>query len=181
MTTQQDILTSLLKIGSVEPAVRQQYVSRIAQGKLTRDEDPLTHICVYFAGFDPSSKRVFIGRHIKSGLWLFNGGHMDEGEVPEETLAREMQEEWGHTVDLKTIGNPRLFSLTDIERPEVQTCELHYDIWYFVPLSEGTFAPDQKFLEKEFYETAWMSIAEAHKCVDDPNTLEALGLIEESL
>ena len=106
---------------------------------------------------------------------------MDKGEVPEETLAREMQEEWGHTVDLKTIGNPRLFSLTDIERPEVQTCELHYDIWYFVPLSEEAFAPDQKLLEKEFYETAWMSITEARKRVDDPNTLEALRLIEQSL
>ncbi|MFC1790200.1 NUDIX domain-containing protein [Patescibacteria group bacterium] len=75
--------------------VSNQFRKRATEGQLTRDENPQTHFCVYFAACDPKAKRVFLGNHKKSGLWLFNGGHIDEGETPNEALAREISEEWG--------------------------------------------------------------------------------------
>lgn len=70
--------------------VASTFFSRIEKGQLTRDENISSHFCVYFAAYDPECKQVFIGQHKKSGLWLFNGGHIDKGETPNETLKREM-------------------------------------------------------------------------------------------
>ena len=58
-----------------------KYKDRIKQGDFTRDENPASHFCVYFASFDENKKEIFIGHHKKSGLWLFNGGHIDKGEI----------------------------------------------------------------------------------------------------
>lgn len=163
--------------------VRQQYLQRLAEGKPTRDENPQTHFCVYFAGFDPKTSEVFVGHHKKSGLWLFNGGHIDEGETPTEALFREIGEEWG---DAKTIGlpedavgRPELLTITEMDNPTKQTCRRHYDIWHFVWADRNTFRPDQEKLDKEFHETRWVTLDEARKLVTDPSTLEAIDYLEK--
>lgn len=162
--------------------VAKKYLSRIKEGKLTRDENPLSHFCVYFAAFDPDNKKIFLGLHKKSGLWLFNGGHMDKGEVPEETLNREIGEEWGVKVDLQSIGEPKLITITDINNPtfiKTNKCTRHYDIWYMVPVSKITFMPDKEKLDTEFSEIGWKDIKEARNLVSDPSTLIAITEFEK--
>ncbi|MFA6501320.1 MAG: NUDIX domain-containing protein [Parachlamydiales bacterium] len=156
-----------------------KFVNRASEGHPTRDEEPYTHFCVYFAGFDPNNRKIFIGHHKKSGLWLFNGGHMDKGEVPEESLDREMGEEWGLKVKLEDIGKPRLLTITPINNPTKQKCTSHYDIWYFVPLSEAVFKPDQDLLATEFHTTGWKTIDEARTLIIDPATLLAIDEFEK--
>lgn len=151
-----------------------EFAKRCNEGHLSRDENPYTHFCVYFAGYDPKEHQVFIGHHKKSGLWLFNGGHMDKGETPEESLYREMGEEWGLKVELERIEQPKLLTITPISNPLKQKCTSHYDIWYFVPLSVTDFQPDPVLLETEFYQTGWKTIDEAKKLVIDANTLKAI-------
>ncbi len=162
------------------PEIKQEYLRRIAEGLLTRDENPQTHYCVYFAGFSPEDMEVFIGHHKKSGLWLFNGGHIDKGETANEALLREIREEWG-TPDMPkdAIGEPQLLTITKIDNPK-QTCKTHYDIWYFIRLDKNTFNPDRDKLAKEFHETRWASLDEARKLITDPSTLEAIDYLEES-
>lgn len=155
-----------------------KYIARVSEGKLTRDENPSTHFCVYFAAYDPIQKEVFIGHHKKSNLWLFNGGHIDQGETPEEALTREIGEEWGVDISPQAIGEPKLLTITEINNPTKQTCTRHYDIWYFVPVSKSNFKPDSKKLAKEFHETRWVDPNEAIKLVTDNNTLEAISKIE---
>ena len=58
--------------------------------------------------------------HKKSGLWLFNGGHIDKGENPEQALRRGMGEEWGEIVDLQIIGEPKLLTITTIVNPVIK-------------------------------------------------------------
>lgn len=159
--------------------IAQEFISRASEGQLARDENPYTHFCVYFAGFDPAGRKVFIGHHKKSGLWLFNGGHMDEGETPEESLDREMGEEWGLKVGLNEIGEPKLLTITPINNPTKQKCTSHYDIWYFVPLSESGFKPDQDLLATEFHTTGWKTINDARALITDPNTLKAIDEFEK--
>lgn len=155
-----------------------KFAARIKKQKLTRDENSTSHFCVYFAGFDLNAKKVFIGHHKKSGLWLFNGGHIDKEETPEQALKREMTEEWGKAIDLSVIGKPKLLTITSIKHPTIK-CKKHYDIWYFVPLSEISFNPDQLLLDTEFYTTDWKTIAEAKKIVTDSNTQKALSIFEK--
>ncbi len=152
-----------------------EFVSRSKEGQLTRDENPYTHFCVYFAAYDPKSKEVFIGHHKKSGLWLFNGGHIDKGEIPKETLIREIGEEWGLKIDLESVGEPKLITITPINNPAKQKCTKHYDIWYFVPVSRENFTPDEEKLNTEFYVTGWRTIEEARSVITDPNTLRAVS------
>jgi 8-oxo-dGTP pyrophosphatase MutT (NUDIX family) len=158
--------------------VASEFTSRIKEGQFARDENPYTHFCVYFAGFDREGRKVFIGHHKKSGLWLFNGGHMDKGEIPKETLEREMGEEWGLKIGLESIGEPKLLTITPINNPTKQKCTSHYDIWFFVPLTEAGFKPDQKLLETEFHTTGWKSIGEARSLITDSNTLKAISEFE---
>lgn len=154
--------------------IAQKFLIRIREGKLTRDENPKSHLCVYFAAYDPSAQKVFIGHHKKSGLWLFNGGHIDEGESPEQALEREIGEEWGMSMSSTEIGNPLFLTITPIDNPTKQLCRAHYDIWYFVKVNRNDFEPDQAKLDKEFHQAKWVNTTEAKKLVTDPNTLEAI-------
>ncbi len=159
--------------------VAQRFLARANQGKLTRDENKETHFCVYFAANDPVAKEVFMGKHKKSGLWLFNGGHIDKGEAPEQALDREIGEEWGLDIPADRIGRPLLLTITYIDNPGKQPCRIHYDIWHFVHVKRDNFNPDQEKLAKEFYETKWLSSSAANSLVTDPGTLEALDKLEK--
>ena len=169
------------QIASIFPTspVTEEFIGRAGEGQLTRDENPYTHLCVYFAGYDKEIKKVFIGHHKKSGLWLFNGGHIDKGETPEEALEREIGEEWGVKIKLEVIGEPKLLTITPINNPTKQKCTKHFDIWFFVPLSEAEFKPDQSLLETEFHTTGWKSIDEAKELITDANTLLAIDEFEK--
>ncbi len=152
---------------------------RLEQGSITRDENPYDHFCIYFAAYDAQQKLVFLGRHKKSDLWLFNGGHIDIGESPQDTLYREIGEEWGVNVNYESIGDPKFFSVTRTINPEKIKCERHYDIWYFVPLVKKDFKPDRKKLAEEFYETQWADVITARQLVKDENTKKAILTIEK--
>ncbi len=55
--------------------------------------------------------RVLLHRHKKHGIWLPCGGHIDEGELPDDAAVREVFEESGVPVAL--VGEKAL----DIEPP----------------------------------------------------------------
>ena len=148
-------------------------------GGITRDENPEHHMCVYFAPYDPEAREVFIGHHIKAQKWLFNGGHIDQGETVDQTLPRDMQEEWGMIVE--SPKTPQLLTMTDINNPGIQTCRTHYDVWYFIPRKKEDFHPDAALLAKEFTQTKWMSLDDAYNIVTDPATHKALNEIKKLL
>lgn len=169
-------IQNLVETKFVNSVVAGKFLRRLQEGNLTRDENPLTHFGVYFAGFDQKIKKVFVGLHKKSDLWLFNGGHIDQGELLRETLAREMEEEWGFVHPEAETLDPSLLTITEITS-EKQICRLHYDIWYFIPVNKVNFSPDKSKLAKEFHKIKWVSFAEARKTITDSNTLMALNKI----
>lgn len=160
--------------------IAKTFLARLREGALTRDENPDTHFCVYFAGYDPVAREVFLGHHIKSGLWLFNGGHIDQGETPTEALIREIREEWGARMNAVNIDHAKLLTLTRVLPSPNVHCTHHYDIWYFVRLDRKTFTPDQTLLAKEFHQTRWLSPTTARRLASDPNTHEAIDHIEKN-
>lgn len=171
-------LHELIGSNKFNQEVAEKFLQRIPEGNLTRDENPYTHFCVYFAAFDPDKHNVFVGHHKKSGLWLFNGGHIDKGENLSSALEREISEEWGVKIPLKNIGRPLLLTITEIPPNQKQICQTHYDVWYFVPNNQDTVIFNQDLLAKEFFETRWLTIPDAKSRITDPSTLKALVLLE---
>lgn len=173
-------IAKLIGSGWAGEPMTTRFLDRLAAGKLSREENPASHFCVYFAAYDPAERQVFIGHHIKSGLWLFNGGHMDQGEAPQTSLHREIGEEWGVTLAPDAITGPTLLTITPIDPARRHSCREHYDLWYFVQVDRDHFTPDPARLAEEFYTNRWATFGEARQCVTDRNTLQAIALIEDA-
>lgn len=162
--------------------VAQKFLERLKGGKLTIDENSKSHLCVYFSAYDPSAKEIFIGHHKKSGLWLVNGGHIDENETLRETLKREIDEEWGLEYEDLNVSEPRFLTVTEIYNPKKQPCRVHFDIWHFVLVDKNKFNPDKKKLAEEFYENKWVNLEEARELAKgDVNHKKTFNFIENNL
>lgn len=156
------------------------YLRRLRHGRLTRDEHPASHFCVYFAAFDPAKQEVFIGHHKKSGLWLFSGGHIDRGEMIEEAVSREIWEEWGQRIPVVDIPQPSLLTITNVLTPNIG-CKIHFDIWHFFPVEKEKFEVDQSKILEEFREIGWFPIDDILLRIADPATRKALKALETLL
>lgn len=155
-----------------------KFKKNLAGGKLTRDENPENHFCAYFAACDYKSKQFFVGHHIKSGLWLFNGGHIDKNETLRETVAREIDEEWGLDINDLKVEAPALLTTTEINNPTKQKCRLHLDIWHFIDVDKNKFKPDPLKLAEEFHSVEWIGLERARQLITDKSTLSAIDFIE---
>lgn len=168
---------SMISPDIASPEVVTAFLERIKEGSLAREENPESHFGVFFAPIDFVAKKVFIGHHKKSGLWLFNGGHLAEGELPLDTAEREMGEEWGENYGSVEIAGPELLTIAAVNIPQVR-CRTHFDIWYFVSTDLKGFTPRMENLAQEFYEWSWMSIDGAKREVTDYSVRRALAIIE---
>lgn len=177
---QTEELENILKNNFPNNELALKFLERVAEGRITRDENPQSHICAYFSAYDPKAKQVFIGHHKKSGFWLFNGGHIDQGETMKETLIREMDEEWGLNADDFEIKPPAFLTLTEINNLPKQPCNWHYDLWNFISVDKNNFHPVEEKLLGEFHEAGWKTLAEARELIKEKNTLLAIDFVEEN-
>lgn len=156
----------------VTPVVRKQYATRLREGKLTRNENPLSHFATYVFPFNPKTQEVFLVHHKKANSWIAPGGHIDPGEIPIETFVREAKEELGTIIIPDKNQQPFLLTIADISKSN-QVCKTHYDLWYLLTTDGKDFSVDLS----EFYDTKWMSIAEAKNLVVSEENLQAIDVI----
>jgi 8-oxo-dGTP pyrophosphatase MutT (NUDIX family) len=173
-----DYIARLVENANGDDLVKLKFYNRLSEGKLTRSQNPTSHVCVFFPAYDPLSRSIFVGLHKKSRLWLVNGGHMDEHETPADTVVREAKEEWGLSLIQTNIPNPSLVTLTEIEHPELQICEWHYDLWHFLAFNKDDFHPLEANVSKEFSDYGWKSYDEAKLLLSDPNSLSGISFLE---
>lgn len=157
--------------------IKKQFLSQVEKGNLSLEENPETHFTVSFVAYDLQKRLVFSGLHKRSGLWMFNGGHVERDEPLKGALRREMKEEWGSNSFLETENKPSLLTKTPVISPGDRECKLHYGIWYFIPVDSINFNPDPEILEEEYTETGWKTIEEARKLIIVPNYLLVLDEI----
>lgn len=170
-------LEKLLENNFAGDELVEKFLQRVGEDGLTKSENPKSHFCVYFSAYNPAAKQVFIGHHKKSGLWLFNGGHIDEGETIQGALMREIGEEWGLDARDFQIAEPAFLTITEIDNPTKQPCNFHYDLWCFVAVDKNNFSPNENNLLQEFHECGWKNLSETEKVVTEKNTLSAISFI----
>lgn len=125
---------------------------------LTREEDPVDHFGSYCIPLNKKTKKIYIGHHKKSDLWLPPGGHIDKNESPKDAAIREFSEELNYTVthepitlvnaDISTIYNPGY------------PCRIHFDFWYVVFMNNDL---NFEFSKREYFTAKWVTIPELLK------------------
>jgi 8-oxo-dGTP pyrophosphatase MutT (NUDIX family) len=115
--------------------------------------------------------RVLLHRHRRLGLWLPPGGHIDEGELPDEAAVRETFEESGVRVTLVDgplpasaeheahAGEPtRLVQPIGIQLEDISPGHQHIDLVYAARPIAGV--PEALLAEEGVGGLAWYGPAE---------------------
>jgi 8-oxo-dGTP pyrophosphatase MutT (NUDIX family) len=82
-------------------------------------------------------EKVLLHRHRKLGMWLPPGGHIEEGELPDEAAVREVWEETGVRVELvgerrEDISDPeQLHRPAGVQLENIGPNHQHIDLIYF--------------------------------------------------
>ncbi|HEY0063105.1 MAG TPA: NUDIX hydrolase [Telluria sp.] len=129
--------------------------------RLAKPATPPKHLVSYFVVHDGS--HVLLADHRNAQLWLPTGGHVDDGEHPRTTVARELQEELGFALP-HPVGPPLLLTATTT----VGLTAGHTDVslWYQIRASRGQ---PIVFDEGEFVSVRWFAFDDIPLARCDPH------------
>ena len=122
--------------------------------RIAKPDVPPKHLVSYFLLVDVKKRKVLLLDHVKSGLWLPSGGHVEKDEHPNDAVEREIKEELNMPAEFLS-KTP--FFLTQMVT--VKTTKEHTDVclWYVL---KGDSEKEIAFDPEEFYGYEWMSFAE---------------------
>lgn len=129
--------------------------------RLAKPATPPKHLVAYFAVVD--GEHILLVDHRNAQLWLPAGGHVEPGEHPRDTVARELHEELG----LK-LTHPLLppLMLTCSETVGLTAGHTDVSLWYVVRASRH--APMQ-FDAGEFHGVRWFAFDGVPLARSDPH------------
>ena len=129
-----DFLLKLMKVALLKPTISKEtvdlFLRRLKRDKLIKNENLTDHFCVFFLPVDIQKKKLYLCRHKKADDWIPPGGHINENELPIQTVIRECQEELSIKIDKAKIEFYNV-SVKHIDNPKL-SCKTHYDIWYLI-------------------------------------------------
>lgn len=130
--------------------------------RLAKPATPSMHLVAYFVVID-EMQRLLLVEHRKAQLWLPPGGHVEPGEHPRETVAREIVEELGFTLS-EPVEAPLLVTVTET----VGLTAGHTDVslWYQVPVHSSQAIA---FDAEEFASVRWFGAHELPLAHSDPH------------
>lgn len=116
---------------------------------------PPVHLVSYAIPVHPRDWRVFLVDHRLAGLWLPPGGHVEPGEDPAATAARETREELGLDAEFFQ-AEPALVTMTRTVGPS-QGQHTDVSLWYVLAGYPGM---PMTLDEREFAGGRWWTLAE---------------------
>jgi 8-oxo-dGTP pyrophosphatase MutT (NUDIX family) len=152
------------QIGRIEPVDDKESLSIEALvDRLTWPGDPFSEADndhhVTASAFVISSRGVILHLHRRLQIWLQPGGHVDDGESPDEAARRETLEETGLVA--RHLEPPNLFHVDVHPGPRGHT---HYDLRYVLIAPPSDPTPP----EGESPEVFWFDFASAQvRCAPD--------------
>jgi len=147
-------LQSLTPLDAVEAGHLHEALAWVDSGaplhRTARPATPPRHLVAYFAVLD--GDHVLLVDHRNAGLWLPTGGHVEPGEDPRATVARELHEELGLRIAREAVGPPVMVTVTET----VGATAGHVDVslWYVV---HGDRSADLQFDRTEFHQVRWFA------------------------
>lgn len=102
--------------------------------------------CFVATGYVVRDGKTLLVKHKKLGMWLPPGGHIDDGETPDEAVLREVLEETGLEAEFVAAPRPpvmndaRVQSLREPQRVQVEAIpnhNHHVDFIYFLRAKPG--------------------------------------------
>jgi 8-oxo-dGTP diphosphatase len=120
--------------------------------RIAKPAMPPSHLVSYFALV--THEEILLVDHINAQLWLPCGGHVESGELPSETVQREVREELGIEADF-VFADPLFVTIT-------QTVGLtagHTDVSLWLAL-RGQREQQLRFDPREFHSVRWFGFEE---------------------
>lgn len=102
--------------------------------------------CFVATGYVVRDGKTLLLKHRKLGMWLPPGGHVDEGETPDEACLREILEETGLTAEIcspkrapdPADGRVRYLPVPDhVQLEDIPNHPQHVDFIYFCRARAG--------------------------------------------
>ena len=158
-------LESISPLDALERQHRSEALAWVDSGApLFRTAKPATpplHLVSYFAVVDGES--ILLVDHKNAQLWLPPGGHVEPGEHPRDTVAREVREELGF-VPVHEISAPLMVTLATT----VGLTSGHTDVslWYVVKASRSQA---MTYDAQEFHGIRWFEFPEVPLSRSDPH------------
>lgn len=116
--------------------------------------------------YNDQNQILLFQRSNKPEIWQLQQGGMDEGETVEETLARELFEETGLTLEDVEVVTPYptwlLYEYPDSIRLNMKdpNCLGQTHRWYFLKLKSGTAVDVNQAEHQEFTDSRWSTFEE---------------------
>ncbi|HSD56332.1 MAG TPA: NUDIX hydrolase [Candidatus Saccharimonadales bacterium] len=125
-----DVVRAIQPYDELERQHRDDAMSWIlSDDSMYRQQNPGKHIVSYFVLFDEKQGKLMLIDHVKAGLWLPTGGHVEDGEHPRATVLREADEELQLQADFhEQFGDKPVF----ITVTQTKGAGTHTDVslWY---------------------------------------------------
>lgn len=124
--------------------------------RISKPDNPPKHLVSYFVLFDESSQSIMLIDHIKAGLWLPPGGHVEVDESPYDAVIREASEELQTEADFNTPFGVQPFFITVTE---TRNADVHTDVslWYVI---KGSVGVNLNFDTSEMKGIRWLTLDE---------------------
>src|SRR5688572_16213774 len=158
-------ISAIEPFDALERAHREDALAWIDSGvELCRTQKPATplkHLVSYFVLVDHD--HVLLVDHKNAQLWLPSGGHVEPGEHPRATVARELREELG--LDLSDAPEAPLM-LTTSETVGITAGHTDVSLWYVIDADRRIAL---EFDAEEFHSVQWFRFSEAPVSRSDPH------------
>lgn len=155
----------IVPMDEIEAAHRIDALAWVASGealfRLAKPATPPKHLVSYFAVVD--GQRILLVDHKNAQLWLPTGGHVEPGEHPRITVARELKEELGFSA-VHAIGPPLM--ITSATTVGLTSGHTDVSLWYVVRTER-----DQPITydANEFHGVRWFAFSEVPYERSDPH------------
>ncbi|HEX4972969.1 MAG TPA: NUDIX hydrolase [Steroidobacteraceae bacterium] len=129
--------------------------------RMEKPAAPPKHLVSYFVVVD--GEHVLLVDHKNARLWLPTGGHVEPGEHPRDTAARELREELGLDL-IDPLDAPLM--LTSSKTVGITAGHTDVSLWYVVTADRGV---PVEFDAGEFHGVQWFHFDEAPLARSDPH------------